>query len=62
MHQYETHCALSAIKAVGPGQWRARARCTAEGDNLVGAIRFRLDGSRLTITYPDGHSLTYGRC
>jgi hypothetical protein len=47
--QHETHCKFSSVRAKGSNAWRARAKCSVEGDTQNHTFTLVVAGSSLTI-------------
>lgn len=61
-NQYEAHCDWGPMASAGVGVWRAKGRCSVEGDETKGQFRFTRLGHRLDIRTPDGVTTRYHRC
>jgi hypothetical protein len=47
--QHETHCKFASVRAQGKNAWRARAKCSVQGDAQSHTFTLTVAGSRLTI-------------
>lgn len=47
--QHEAHCTFISVRKSGPGSWRARARCTVEGDRQMHTFTLAVQGSTLKM-------------
>ncbi len=47
--QHETHCKFGSVRAQGKNTWRARAKCSVEGDTQSHSFTLVVAGSSLTI-------------
>ena len=60
--QYEAHCDWRQLVRTAPGVWTASGRCSVEGDETRGALRFTLKGDTLAMRTPDGQTTRMRRC
>ena len=60
--QYEAHCDWRQLTLVAPGLWTAPGRCSVEGDETRGPMRFTLAGDTLAMRTPDGETTRLRRC
>ena len=55
--QHEAHCTFASVSQAGAGAWRARARCSVEGDRQNHTITLTVRGNRLTLREGRGSRL-----
>lgn len=58
--QGEAHCTLSSVNE-DAGAWKAKAKCSVEGDEQEGTFTFVVDGDKLTIRDDSGER-SLSRC
>jgi hypothetical protein len=59
--QHEAHCDFTSVKKIAGNAWRARARCSVEGDRSRSVMTMAVKGNMLTIR-DGGIARTLMRC